>query len=57
MSDIAIKREIRSYIRNSGFEANSKMICPIVRLMNMKHTEIDNKKVVFIANEIISERS
>ncbi len=57
MSDIAIKREIRSYIRNSGFEANSKMICPIVRLMNMKYSQIDNKKVASFANEIISERS
>jgi hypothetical protein len=56
MSDIEIKRKIRTYIRNSGFEANSKMICPIVRIMNMKYSEIDNKKVVSFTNEIISER-
>lgn len=56
MSDITIKKEIRGAIRNSGFEANPKMICSIVKIMNMKYSDIDNKRVVCLANEIISEQ-
>lgn len=56
MSDITIRREIRDVIRNSGFEANSKMLCSIVRIMNMKYSHIDNKRVKSLANEIINEQ-
>jgi len=56
MSDIRIKKEIRGVIRNSGFEANPKMICSIVRIINMKYSQIDTKRVASLANEIISEQ-
>jgi len=56
MSDITMKKEIRGVIRNSGFEANQKMLCSIVRIMNMKYSHIDNKKVVSLANEILNEQ-
>ncbi|WP_174247223.1 hypothetical protein [Arcobacter sp. LA11] len=56
MSDITIKKEIRGVIRNSGFRANPKMVCSIVKIMNMKYSHIDNKKVASIANEIINEQ-
>lgn len=56
MSEISIKREIRSFIRNSGYAVNPKMVCPIVKIMNMKYSGVDNKRVVLLANEIISEQ-
>lgn len=57
MSEIILKREIRGYIRNSGHVANSKMVCPIVKIMNMKYSHIDNKRVISLANEIINEKT
>ncbi len=56
MSDITMKKEIRGVIRNSGFEANPKMVCSIVKIMNMKYSDVDNKRVVCLANEIINEQ-
>ncbi|MCP4969291.1 MAG: hypothetical protein GY932_01705 [Arcobacter sp.] len=56
MTELDMKNEIKGYIRNSGFEANSKMLCSIVKLMNMKHADIDKKRVISVTNEIISER-
>lgn len=56
MSEIFLKREIRSYIRNSGHVANSKIVCPIVKIMNMKYSDIDNKRVISLTNEIINEK-
>lgn len=56
MLDIRIKKEIRGVIRNSGFEANPKMVCSIVRIMNMKYSQVDNKKVINFANQVINER-
>jgi hypothetical protein len=55
MSDLVLKKEIRCFIRSSGLQANFKMVCPIVRLLNMKYKNIDNKKARFLANSIIDK--
>ncbi len=55
MSEIMIKQEIRKYIRTSGFEVSSKMICPIVKLFNMRYKNIDSKQIVSLANIVINE--
>jgi hypothetical protein len=55
MSETIIKRDIRMFIRTSGFEVSSKLICPIVRLLNMKYSHVDSKKVALLTSEIIEE--
>lgn len=55
MSDIVIKKEVRRYIRSSGMEVSSKMICPILKLFKMKHGEVDQKHVAMIATKLINE--
>ncbi len=55
MSEIMIKKEIRRYIRTSGLNVSFKMICPIVKLFNMKYKDVDSKQVAFLANIIIRE--
>ena len=54
MSELIMKKEIRSFIRNAGCEVNIKMICPIVKIINMKHNHVNNSRVRALANEIIS---
>jgi len=56
MSELMIKREIRSFIRNSGLEVNFKMVCSIVKIINMKDNQVDNRRVRALANEIICEK-
>jgi predicted nucleic acid-binding protein len=54
MSDLLLKREIRKVIRESGFKKNSKMACSIIRVLNMKHKNIDKNKAYKIASEILA---
>ncbi len=56
MSNMLIKKELRQVIRNSGHEVNSNMICSLVRIINMKYSNIDNGRITLLANEIINER-
>jgi len=56
MSNILIKKELRNLIRTSGYEVSSNMLCSLVRIINMKYSNIENERVVFIANEIIREK-
>jgi hypothetical protein len=54
MSDLLLKREIRKMVRESGFEKNSKMACSIVKVLNMKHKNIDSQKAHKFASEILA---
>ncbi|WP_164970040.1 hypothetical protein [Arcobacter sp. CECT 8983] len=55
MSNLILRKEIRSVIRNSGQVANSKMLCSIVKLMNMRYKNLDKKRVVSLTNELLFE--
>jgi len=55
MSNLILRKEIRSVIRNCGQEANTKMLCSIVKLMNMRYKNLDNQKVTSLTNELLSE--
>ncbi|WP_164967799.1 hypothetical protein [Halarcobacter bivalviorum] len=55
MSNLILKKEIRSVIRNSGQEVNSKMLCSIVKLMNMRYRNLDKRRVVLLTNELLYE--
>ncbi|WP_298752203.1 MAG: hypothetical protein ACNI28_07975 [Arcobacter sp.] len=54
MSDLLLKREIRKMVRESGFEKNSKMVCSILKVLNMKHKNIDTNKAHKIASEVLA---
>ena len=54
MSDLLLKREIRKMVRESGFEKNSKMACSIVKVLNMKHKNVDSQKAHKIASELLA---
>ena len=54
MSELMIKREIRKLLRTSSLEINSKMVCPIVKLFNMKYGQVDNDHVASIAIKLIN---
>lgn len=55
MSEIIIQSKIKKYIKSSGLEVSSKMVCPIVKLFNMKYKNIDSLQVATLTNKIIKE--
>ena len=54
MSDLLLKREIRKVVRESGFEKNSKLVCSIVKVLNMKYKNIDSQKAHKIVSEVLA---
>ncbi|ADG92037.1 hypothetical protein Arnit_0371 [Arcobacter nitrofigilis DSM 7299] len=54
MSDLLLKREIRKVVRESGFEKSSKMACSIVKVLNMKHKNIDSSKAHLFAKQLLA---
>lgn len=55
MSNLILKKEIRSVIRNSGQEASLKMLCSIVKLMNMRYKNLNRQALVSLTNQILVE--
>lgn len=53
MSDLILKKEIRKVVRESGFERSPKMVCSVIRILSMKHKDIDTKRISQIACEIL----
>ncbi|WP_375722606.1 hypothetical protein LXN10_08425 [Arcobacter sp. KX21116] len=54
MSDLLLKREIRKVLRESGLEKNSRMVCSIVKVLNMKHKNIDSSKAHLFAKQLLA---
>ena len=54
MSDLIMKKEIRKAIRESGVTKSPKMVCSVVRLLSMKHKDIDVAKASTIAKELLA---
>lgn len=55
MSNLILKKEIRSVIRSSGQKVSSKMLCSIVKLMSMRYKNLDRKVVMTLTNELLVE--
>lgn len=55
MSDLLIKTEIRKMLRTSGQKVNHKMVCPILKLFEMKYGEVDRHHISSIAVKLINE--
>ncbi len=54
MSESILRAEIKKVIRTSSLSVDYKMLCPIVKLLNMKYENIDNKQALALTKEIIT---
>ena len=53
MSDVQLLSEIENIIKKSGYSKSKKMLCPIVRIVSMRHKEIPKKQVLKVAKSIL----
>ena len=53
MSELLLEQEIKKIIATSGFKKDRKMVCPILKLLNMRYADIDNCKATEIANGLL----
>ena len=53
MSDIQLKSEIEVIIKKSGYKKSKSMICPITKIMIMRHNEVPQKQILKVASSIL----
>ena len=53
MSDIALKSEIEVLINKSGFEKSKNLLCPITKIILMRHSQVSQKQIMKVANSIL----
>ena len=53
MSDIALKSEIETLIKKSGFKKSKNLICPITKIITMRHNEVSQKQIMKVTNSIL----
>jgi|GEM_PF-1481889 hypothetical protein len=54
MSECDLRREIRQMIKNNN-NINEKSICSIVKILKMRHMDLDDKHASGVADHIIKE--
>lgn len=53
MSDIQLKSEITQLIHTSGFKKSKSLLCPIVRIVYMRHQDISLRRISKVARLIL----
>ena len=53
MSDIALKSEIKSLVKTSGYNETKGMLCSVVRIVSMRHREVSQKQIFKVAKEVL----
>ena len=53
MSDIQLKLEIKKIVNASGHKKSKDLICPISRIVAMRHGNISHEQILKITKEIL----
>jgi len=53
MSNIQLKSEINSIIKKSGYSKSKDLLCPIMRIISMRHKEVPSKQVHGVLKDIL----
>ena len=53
MSDIQLKSEIENIIKKSGHSQSEKLLCPIVKIVSMRHRDIPMQQILKITKSIL----
>ena len=53
MSDTQLKSEITQLIKSSGYVASKNMLCPIIRIVSMRHNDVPIKQISTIARLVL----
>lgn len=53
MSDIQLQSEIESIIKMSGYKKSKDLICPITKIVSMRHRDVSQKQILKIAKIVL----
>jgi len=53
MSDIALKSEIESLVKTSGYKRTKGMLCSVIKIVSMRHMDVSHKQIFKVAKEVL----
>jgi len=53
MSDIALKSEIESLVKTSGYKETKGMLCSVIKIVSMRHMDVSHKQIFKVAKEVL----
>ncbi len=53
MSDIQLKSEIEVLIKKSGYAKSKSLLCPITKIVSMRHRDVPQKQILKVAISIL----
>ncbi len=55
MSDLKLKLKIDRLVLQSGFPKKETMLCPLMKIVQMRHKEVDKQQALRVAKLVIEE--
>ncbi|WP_193112119.1 hypothetical protein [Sulfurimonas paralvinellae] len=53
MSNIELKSEINTIIKKSGYSRSKDLLCPLMRVVSMRHKDVPSKQIHGILKELL----
>ncbi len=53
MSDLQLKSEIESLVKNSGYNPTKKILCSVIKIVSMRHKDVSQKQIFKVAKDIL----
>lgn len=53
MSDIQLKSEITHLLKKSGYAKSKSMLCPIMRIISMRHKDLPMKQIYNVTKSVL----
>lgn len=54
MSDIQLEIKVNRIVNQSGFKKSQNMLSPIMKIINMRHKDIDKKQALRVVKSILN---
>lgn len=53
MSDKQLKLQVTRIVAQSGFEKSGELVMPVMKVLQMRHKDIDKKRALRVTKEVL----
>ncbi len=53
MSDVQVEIKVKRIIAHSGYEKNDNLLCPIMKILQMRHKDLDKVQAFRVTKSIL----
>lgn len=55
MSDTHLKLKIQNIIQKSGYSKSNKMLCPILKIVTMRHADVSQQQLLRVTKDVLRQ--